>query len=104
VENLVLPVFRHVPVCRQRKNTETLISLFINASPFVPLVFNVPNAAYMYATLLCDVITNLEARRRELQQLNPAQPNYESCRRSLEQAIEELVRLRKAIDDVSQGH
>jgi hypothetical protein len=57
----------------------------------------------MYATLIRDVMMNLEARRRELQALSPAQPNYESCRRSLEQAIEELLRLWKAIDEINQG-
>jgi hypothetical protein len=58
----------------------------------------------MYTTLLRDVTMNLEARRRELQELNPAQPNYGSCRRSLEQAIDELVRLWEAISEINQGN
>lgn len=46
----------------------------------------------------------LEARRRELQQLDPAEPNYQSCRRSLEQAIDELVRLWQAVNEINQGN
>lgn len=45
-----------------------------------------------------DVVFLLDERRRELWQLDRANPSYESCRRSLEQAIDELVMLWQAIE------
>jgi hypothetical protein len=44
----------------------------------------------------------VDERRRELLQLDPAQPDYESCRRSLEQAIDELVSLWQAVEKNSE--
>lgn len=41
----------------------------------------------------------VDERRQELLHLDPAQPDYESCRRSLEHAIDELVSLWQAIEE-----
>jgi hypothetical protein len=45
-----------------------------------------------------DIIVLLNERRRELWEIDRSRPDYESCRRSLEQAIDELVRLWLAIE------
>jgi hypothetical protein len=45
-----------------------------------------------------DVVVLMDERRQKMWQLDQASPDYESCRRSLEQAIDELVKLWQTVE------
>jgi hypothetical protein len=98
VEIFLLPIFRHRADTSADKRIFLMSFLLLSTS--YEWAQSCPQTAGLYLSAKCKMAEHssypkllLRERKQELEHLDETRPNYESCRRSLEQAIQELTTL-----------